>query len=133
MIKHIKKFHFASKKQIHPPTLPLYDILIIGSNTGSILANYLHSHTNGLASIFIATGSPNRQQHHLTIPFELGFCKEKNYFISNKCVNNPFMPHSDGVGVKSIDCENNVVVLDNNREIGFKKLVISNGLEEDFD
>ncbi|KAL4480260.1 hypothetical protein ABPG74_020776 [Tetrahymena malaccensis] len=132
ILRGIQIQRFATKKVV-PSNLDQYDVIIIGSNMGAVLARHINEITNGRNTVFVASSSSIREQHHLRVAFELGSCKKENYILDTKSIITPFIPHSDGIRVKEIHPESNTVVLENDRTIQYKRLVISTGLQNNFE
>ncbi|EAR93504.2 FAD-dependent pyridine nucleotide-disulfide oxidoreductase, putative (macronuclear) [Tetrahymena thermophila SB210] len=132
ILRGIQNQRFATKKVV-PSNLDQYDVIIIGSNMGAVLARHINEITNGRNTVFVASSSSIREQHHLRVAYELGSCKKENFILDTKSIITPFIPHSDGVRVKEIHPESNTVVLENDRTIQYKRLVISTGLQNNFE
>ncbi|KAL4506078.1 hypothetical protein ABPG72_013839 [Tetrahymena utriculariae] len=132
ILRGIQIQRFATKKAVLS-NLDEYDVIIIGSNMGAVLARHINEITNGRNTVFVASSSSIREQHHLRVAFELGSCKKQNYILDTKSIITPFIPHSDGIRVKEIHPESNTVILENNRTIQYKRLVISTGLQNNFE
>ena len=54
----------TKKQKITPTNLKKYEVLIVGSNLGSMLTKNIEHFNKGENSVFIATDSVDKRQHH---------------------------------------------------------------------
>lgn len=63
-------------------TLEKYDVVVIGSNIGSVLArHFLHLSQKKHNVYVVSGGSRLLEQHHLRNSYELGYCSQDDYLF----------------------------------------------------
>lgn len=118
-------------KDPSPQNLSKYEIFIAGGYLGATLTKNFSQKTHGHRTQFISFLDPKPANTVCRVPYEMKFFNRMSYFTEIKKVMCLSVAHCNGVGVKSIQPDRNLVTLNNGREIEYGILVNAMGLNPD--
>ena len=115
-------------KDVTPPNLQTYDIVMVGGTMASVLSTNVVHFTHGHKNVFYSSLSKEFQTY-LTRPlYEQKRIGKMDYFISPGEMVESSVAKCGGTGFKRIMPEDNAVELNNGRVINYKTLAVATGL-----
>ncbi|EGR27203.1 hypothetical protein IMG5_200230 [Ichthyophthirius multifiliis] len=138
-LKNIKKINIhnqivynlgGSKRQPTPKDLDSYDVVWVGSNLGGICSSHTDKAAHGKFKMFVCFDSPVNQIYPVRMVYEQQHVKKSDYVQFSKLAINQFTP-SELSSVKQILPDENAIILQNGRRIGYNHLVLATGMRHD--
>lgn len=121
----------GEKRKKTPSDLDSYDVVWVGANLGGIASQHLDKQSHGKYTQFVVYDHPLNQMSPVRVPYEQQQFKKSEYFQFSKLAINKFTP-SEMSPLKQVLPEENAIILNNGRRIGYKKLVLATGMKSDF-